>query len=400
MTWFEYSIDFAAPKKFGPCVIIGFRIWSDLEIMTDEAEMEPDLDEERDNLRDELTILSGDLKKLGYDFTDTVRPLLIDTAPATAENNQRLKRRYDNMKGKLDNIRKQTAPPPPPSRPTFQPSHHQRASSQRNDDDDDDDDDDHDHHDGVAVKEVLPRYGFKLFPRFCELKQDTYEQAEKTALWAFHVITSNLATHAQRPQWMQDNWNCQGPTTHGPTLLSPPYDFTRYTYFTKNGYISAPALFRAARNRDLTAIEIGRTRAKQAFMSTTGNESQQRFKRWAIQQVVTHMEARPDVRMSQDVLLGIFYARPEDERTGITPYRPEHYFKKRPGFKLSMDELYASALAEAEAEARSGSAAVASDAAAADHSDIRVSTTAGPSSSSSGGRGRGRGHGHGRGRGR
>ena len=220
--------------------------------------------------------------------------------------------------------------------------------------------------------------------------QDTYEQAEKTALWAFHVITSNLDAHIQSPQWMQDNWNCQGPTTHGPKLQSPPYDFYRYTYFTKNGYISSPALFRAARNRDLTAIEIGRTRAKQAFMSTTGNESQQRFKRWAIQQVVTHMEARPDVRMSKDVLLGIFYATPEDERTEITPYRPEHYFKKRPGFRLSMDELYA------EAEASSGSAAVASDAAAADHSDhsdIRVSTTAGPSSSSSGGRGRGRGRG-------
>ena len=38
--------------KFGPCVILGFRIWSDLEIMTDEAEMEPDLQDERDNLRE------------------------------------------------------------------------------------------------------------------------------------------------------------------------------------------------------------------------------------------------------------------------------------------------------------------------------------------------------------
>ena len=31
--------------KFGSCEILGFRIWSDLEIMTDEAQMEPDLDE-------------------------------------------------------------------------------------------------------------------------------------------------------------------------------------------------------------------------------------------------------------------------------------------------------------------------------------------------------------------
>ena len=42
--------------------------------MADGAETEPDLDEERDKLRDELIILSGDLKKLGYDFTKTVDP--------------------------------------------------------------------------------------------------------------------------------------------------------------------------------------------------------------------------------------------------------------------------------------------------------------------------------------
>ena len=57
--------------------------------MTDEAEMGPDLEYERDNLREggteELIIFFGNLKKLGFNFTlftKTVDPLLTDTAPA------------------------------------------------------------------------------------------------------------------------------------------------------------------------------------------------------------------------------------------------------------------------------------------------------------------------------
>ena len=118
--------------------------------MTDTAEMEPDLENERDDLREELVILSGQLKKLGFDFTDTVSLFQNDTEPATTAKNQRLKRRIDSMKKRLDIFSKETAPPPPPSTPTFQPLHRRRASRQQNDDDD-----------GVAVKEVLPRYGFK-----------------------------------------------------------------------------------------------------------------------------------------------------------------------------------------------------------------------------------------------
>ena len=196
--------------------------------MTDEAEMELDLDEERDKLRDDLIILSGHLKNLGFDFTDTVRPLLIDTAPATAENNQRLKRRYDSRKEKLDNIRKDTAPPPPPpppppSRPAFPRQYGRAAPAPQQ----------------IADNgELLPRLG--LFPTFYKMKQDTYEQVEKALLWAFHVITTNQDTVVQSPKWMEDHWNCNGPTTQGPLLQTTPCDFKRYLFFhEKRIYFSA-----------------------------------------------------------------------------------------------------------------------------------------------------------------
>ena len=43
----------------------------------------PTAEEERDRLRDELTFLSGDLKKLAYDFTDAVRQFLIEMERVT-----------------------------------------------------------------------------------------------------------------------------------------------------------------------------------------------------------------------------------------------------------------------------------------------------------------------------
>ena len=214
--------------------------------MTDEAEMELDLDEERDKLRDDLIILSGYFKNLGFDFTKTIDPLLIDTAPATAETNRRLKRRYDSMKEKLDNIRKETAPPPPPpSRPAL-PRQNGRAAPATQ-------------QQIAANGELLPRLG--LFPMFFKIKQTTYQEVEKALLWAFHVITTNRNTHVQSPKWMEDHWNCNGPTTQGPLLQTTPCDFSRYIFFTKNGYISAPNLFQAARKGNLDAIEIGRIRS-------------------------------------------------------------------------------------------------------------------------------------------
>ena len=87
--------------------------------MSDTAQMESDdLEEERDALMDQLVVLSGDLKRFGYDFTKTVDSFLNDTAAATAANNQRLKRRVDSWKELLEKKTKEKAPPtspPPPS---------------------------------------------------------------------------------------------------------------------------------------------------------------------------------------------------------------------------------------------------------------------------------------------
>ena len=62
------------------------------------------LEEQRDRLRDKLVFLSGKLKALGFDFTETVRLLLIDTAPATPEQNSRLTRRVERLQTGLDEL--------------------------------------------------------------------------------------------------------------------------------------------------------------------------------------------------------------------------------------------------------------------------------------------------------
>ena len=71
--------------------------------------MESNLEEERYDLRDQLIILSGDLKQIGYDFTENVRSFLIDTAPATAAKNQLLKKRVDSWKELLEKKTKEKA---------------------------------------------------------------------------------------------------------------------------------------------------------------------------------------------------------------------------------------------------------------------------------------------------
>ena len=358
--------------------------------MTDEAEMELDLDEERDKLREDLIILSGDLKKFGYDFTDTVRPLLIDTAPATAETNRRLKRRYDSMKEKLDNIRKETAPPPPPpSRPAL-PRQNGRAAPATQ-------------QQIAANGELLPRLG--LFPMFFKMKQTTYKELEETLLWAFHVITSNLETHVQSPKWMEDHWNCNGPTTQGPLLQTPPCDFQRYRFFTTNGYISAPNLFQAARAGNLHAIETGRVKhSNTSHKSATATGHQQQFTRWALQQVVSNMHAQPTSRLSYFDLCKMFDALPDNEQSRITPHHPEQYFVARHGFRLSMDYLYDLAKKKGDSGSAFGSdtAADNSDNHNSDNQDSEIAPSIGHGRGRGRGResGRGREHGRGRGRGR
>jgi hypothetical protein len=49
--------------------------------MASESEMEINQQDLMEDLKDRLIVLLGDLKKMGYDFTDTVKPLLIDTRP-------------------------------------------------------------------------------------------------------------------------------------------------------------------------------------------------------------------------------------------------------------------------------------------------------------------------------
>ncbi len=54
-----------------------------------------------DNLRDALIMMCGDLKKNGYDFSDTIRPLLADAGPESHELVQRLTARVKSLQERL-----------------------------------------------------------------------------------------------------------------------------------------------------------------------------------------------------------------------------------------------------------------------------------------------------------
>ena len=53
--------------------------------------LEPDLEEEKDELREELIFVNKILKKFECNFADLIRPLLSDTAAPTPASNSRLR---------------------------------------------------------------------------------------------------------------------------------------------------------------------------------------------------------------------------------------------------------------------------------------------------------------------
>ena len=67
-----------------------------LEIMSEADAASPaNLEDERDELKFELTLLQGRLKH-EFDFSMMLGPLLADTAPATIEGNARSSGNYDH----------------------------------------------------------------------------------------------------------------------------------------------------------------------------------------------------------------------------------------------------------------------------------------------------------------
>ena len=84
--------------------------------MAEAAEPCLDLEIERDNLREEsLFVLSALKKKLEFDFTDSIRPLLTDTTPATPATIARLSIRLRSLQERLKKLEEQTETPSPPA---------------------------------------------------------------------------------------------------------------------------------------------------------------------------------------------------------------------------------------------------------------------------------------------
>ena len=122
-----------------------------------------------DNLRDDLTMLCGDLKKNGYDFTHTIRPLLTDAGPASHDLVQRLMARVKSLQERLRLIHER--PFPDVKRPAVNTETRTRTRRQAC---------------LAEDEEVLPRKG--KFAVFANCRVETIQEAEKVATWAFHVV--------------------------------------------------------------------------------------------------------------------------------------------------------------------------------------------------------------------
>ncbi len=91
--------------------------------MASESEMETNPEDLRERLRDKLIELNRDLKILGYDYTDAIKHLPIDTG-TQGDQIPKLRawiKRLQNIQGKTP------PPPPPPPRPA--PARAQACSS-------------------------------------------------------------------------------------------------------------------------------------------------------------------------------------------------------------------------------------------------------------------------------
>ena len=225
------------------------------------------LEDERDELKFELTILQGRLKH-EFDFSMMLGPLLADTAPATIEGNARLKRHVHRMKAQLETLdipdrNKPTTPspapppaaragkrvalepavPPPPPRACSRP----RTKRPRIAD--------------PLIKaengEILPRVGDFRVPVFAVMLPKTIDETAAAARWAFTLMRDRLGEALKAPniaRWLLDNWE---------TVLrgeQPPCVKGRFRNYITGCYLSPSNLLRAAKEDSINLIEIARGR--------------------------------------------------------------------------------------------------------------------------------------------
>ena len=235
--------------------------------MAEAADLWLDLEEERDDLRQELQFVLTALKKLDYDFTDFNRRLLTDTSPATAATNSRIRRRVQNFQEKLNDIKKKETPPPPPPPPPPQVTLPARAQLPPA---------------PTAANNIATaiEHSWGPFRMFANITEGRYRRAELNARWAYRVHTENPGG-IKDLKWLRQNW-------HSISGDAPNWsDFEHKD--VKNKYLCLDNIFAAARSSNINMIEIGRNlrRATSAATSlpTTGNKQQENFKRWAVRQL-------------------------------------------------------------------------------------------------------------------
>jgi hypothetical protein len=132
-----------------------------------------------DNLRDDLTMLCGDLKKNGYDFT----PLLTDAGPASHDLVQRLTAQIKSLQERLRLTHERPFPDVIRLAVNTETVTRKRRQACLAEDDG-----------------VLPRKG--KFAAFANCRVETIQEAEKVGTWAFHVVQ----TYSETVLDLKDGW--------------------------------------------------------------------------------------------------------------------------------------------------------------------------------------------------
>ena len=132
-----------------------------------------------DNLGDDLTMLCGDLKKNGYDFT----PLLTDAGPASHDLVQRLTAQVKSLQERLRLTHGRSFPDVIRLAVNTETGTRKRRQACLAEDDG-----------------VLPRRG--KFTAFANCRVETIQEAEKVGTWAFHVVQ----TYSETVLDLKDQW--------------------------------------------------------------------------------------------------------------------------------------------------------------------------------------------------
>ena len=297
-----------------------------------------DAEDVRDELKNDLVLLTADLKRLNpyLDYSGIINPLLAAGGPAIAHI-PRLQKQKVRMVKIRDNLlrtaeeNEQGAPAERsgnsiPARPATFGHNRERQSSAPGETFRDSN--------SVVLPEVLPPWS--PFKRFSDkIDRRTYDAACAVATWTFAVLQACDGGPYNCSLRKLPNAMPEGP--------QPPVERGKIEGFFTNRYLQFENIRDAVNANDINRIEIGYLRhPKRVAAAMAKNKGRNNFIAWAVARLQSLGHERAQT-FTQDDLLAAWDALPEEVKTRMTKTKANTYFLSRSGVRLTMPELVARA---------------------------------------------------------